>query len=97
MFGNLLGNVQGVVVLVLWVVLLGLKGFAFIDCLRAPTQVFPAVGRQSKILWLVLTGLALLTGLLPNLTLSLFGIAGAVVALIYLFDIRPKIQAITGR
>jgi hypothetical protein len=31
------------------------------------------------------------------LTLSLFGIAGAVIALIYLFDIRPKIQAITGR
>ena len=88
---------QGVVVLVLWVVMLGLKGFAFVDCLRAPTQVFPAVGRQSKILWLVLTGLALLAGLLPNLTLSLFGIAGAVVALIYLFDIRPKIQAITGR
>ncbi len=97
MLGNLLGNVQGVVVLVLWVVMLGLKGFAFVDCLRAPTQVFPAVGRQSKILWLVLTGLALLAGLLPNLTLSLFGIAGAVVALIYLFDIRPKIQAITGR
>lgn len=92
-----MGNVQGVVVLVLWVVMLGLKGFAFVDCLRAPTQVFPAVGRQSKILWLVLTGLALLAGLLPNLTLSLFGIAGAVVALIYLFDIRPKIQAITGR
>ena len=75
----------------------GLEGFAFVDCLRAPTQVFPAVGRQSKILWLVLTGLALLAGLLPNLTLSLFGIAGAVVALIYLCDIRPKIQAITGR
>ncbi|HEV8025208.1 MAG TPA: DUF2516 family protein [Candidatus Nanopelagicales bacterium] len=91
------GAVQDVVVIALWVVLLGLKGFAFVDCLRAPTQVFPAVGRQSKILWLVLTGLALLTGLLPNLTLSLFGIAGAVVALVYLFDIRPKIQAITGR
>ncbi len=95
--GNLLGNVQGVVVIVLWVLLLGLKGFAFFDCLRAPTQVFPAVGRQSKILWLVLTGLAFLTGLVPGLTLSLFGIAGAVIALIYLFDIRPKIQAITGR
>jgi len=55
------------------------------------------VGRQSKVLWLVLTGLALLTGLLPNLTLSLFGIAGVVVALIYVFDIRPKIKSITGR
>lgn len=91
------GAVQDLVVLVLWVVLLGLKGFAFVECLRAPTRAFPAVGRQSKVLWLVLTGLALLTGLLPNLTLSLFGIAGVVVALIYVFDIRPKIKSITGR
>lgn len=91
------GAVQDLVVLVLWVLLLGLKGFAFVDCLRAPSQVFPAVGRQSKVLWLVLTGLALLTGLLPNLTLSLFGIAGVVIAMVYLFDIRPKIKSITGR
>lgn len=91
------GAVQEIVVLALWIVLLGLKGFAFVECLRAPTQAFPAVGRQSKVLWLVLTGLALLTGLLPNLTLSLFGIAGVVVALIYVFDIRPKIKSITGR
>jgi len=91
------GTVQNLVVLVLWVVLLGLKGFAFVECLRAPTQVFPAIGRQSKVLWMVLTGLALLTGLVPNLTLTLFGIAGAVIALIYLFDIRPRIKSITGR
>ena len=45
----------------------------------------------------MLAGLALLTGLVPNLTLSLFGIAGAVIALIYLFDIRPRIKSITGR
>ncbi|NDH14249.1 MAG: DUF2516 family protein, partial [Actinobacteria bacterium] len=82
--------------LALWVVLLALKGFAFVDCLRAPGAVFPSIGRQTKILWLVLTGLALLTGLVPNLTLSLFGIAGAVIALIYLFDIRPRIKSITG-
>ena len=91
------GAVQDVVVLGLWIVLLGLKGFAFIECIRAPAAVFPAIGRQSKVLWLILTGLALLTGLAPNLTLSLFGIAGAVIALIYVFDIRPRIRAITGR
>ncbi|MED6330817.1 MAG: DUF2516 family protein [Actinomycetota bacterium] len=90
------GAVQNVVVLALWVVLLALKGFAFVDCLRAPSAVFPSIGRQTKILWMVLTGLALLTGLVPNLTLSLFGIAGAVIALIYLFDIRPRIKSITG-
>jgi len=91
------GAVQNVVILALWVVLLGLKGFAFVECLRAPTQVFPAIGRQTKVLWLLLTGLGLLTGLVPNLTLSLFGIAGAVIALIFVFDIRPRIKSITGR
>jgi hypothetical protein len=73
------------------------KGFAFIDCIRRPTAAFPAVGRQSKILWLVLTGLAALTALIPGQTFGLFGIAGIVVALVYLFDVRPRIREITGR
>lgn len=89
--------VQNLVVLVLWVLFLVVKGYAFIDCIRRPTAAFPAVGRQSKILWAILTGVSLLTGLLPNLTLNLLGIAGLVASLIYLFDVRPKIREITGR
>ena len=91
------GAVQDLVVLALWIVLLGLKGFAFVECLRAPTAAFPAIGRQSKILWLILTGLALLAGLNWEWTVNLVGIAGAVIALIYVFDIRPRIKSITGR
>jgi hypothetical protein len=49
------------------------------------------------VLWLVLTGLAALVGLLPGMTLELFGIAGTVIALVYLFDVRPKIVEITQR
>jgi hypothetical protein len=30
------------------------------------------------------------------MTLNIIGIAGAVVSLIYLFDVRPKIREITG-
>lgn len=89
--------VQGLVVLVLWVLFLIVKGYAFVDCIRRPTAAFPAVGRQSKVLWMILTGVALLTGLLPGMTLNIIGIAGAVVSLIYLFDVRPKIREITGR
>lgn len=81
----------------LWIVMLGVKGFAFIDCLRQPTEAFPAIGRQNKVLWMVLTGVAAATAILPALTLSLFGLAGIVIALIYLFDIRPKIKEIMGR
>lgn len=91
------GAAQNLVVLVVWIILLGVKGFALIDCVRRPAQAFPAVGKQSKVLWLVLTGVAFLTGLLPNMTLNLIGIAGAVAALVYLFDVRPRLVEIMGR
>lgn len=91
------GTAQDLVILAVWVILLGVKGFALIDCVRRPAQAFPAVGKQSKVLWLVLTGVAFLTGLLPSMTLNLIGIAGAVAALVYLFDVRPRIIEIMGR
>lgn len=92
-------TIQGVLVLGLWVVMLGVKAFAFIDCIRRPQQAFPAIGRQTKWLWLALTGASALTGLLINFVspLGLVGLAGIVVSLIYLFDVRPKIVEITGR
>ncbi len=92
----MLGNVQGIVLIALWVLTLGVKAFAFIDCVRRPVAAFPAVGRQTKVLWLVLTALALLTGLIPNLTLSIFGMAAIVIALVYLFDVRIRIIDITS-
>ena len=90
-------TVQGLVLLAAWVVTLAVKGYAFIDCLRRPTAAFPAVGRQAKPLWLILTGLAAATGFFPGFTLTLLGLAGITVALIYLFDVRPKIIEITSR
>lgn len=90
-------TVQGLLILALWGVMLVVKAFAFIDCIRRPAPAFPAIGRQSKVLWLVLTGLSAGTGLLMGSALGLIGLAGIVIALIYLFDIRPKIVEITGR
>ncbi len=90
-------NVTQLVVLVLWILTLGLKAFAFIDCIRRPAAAFPAVDRQSKVLWMILTGLAALSGLVPGLTLNIIGLAGVVVALVYVFGVRPRIVEITGR
>lgn len=90
-------SIDGVVILVLWAILLGVKAFAFVDCLRRPKDYFPFIGRQTKVLWLALTGISLFAGLAPNLTLSIFGIAGTIIALIYLFDIRPKMIELMGR
>ncbi len=88
--------VQGTILTVVWLVALAVKAYAFVDCLRRPAPAFPAVSRQTKPLWLIMTGLATLLGLLPNMTLDLIGIAGIVVALVYLLDVRPRLQEITG-
>ena len=87
--------VQNLITMAVWAVFLVIKLWAFVDCVRQRQDVFPAVQRQTKTLWLVLTGLAALTGLLPDLTLGIFGIAGIVIALIYLFEIKPRIQQVT--
>jgi len=84
-------QVQNVVLLVLWVLFLVIKVYAFIDCIRRPTPAFPAVSRQSKVLWLILTGVSALAGLVVQNPLSLFGIAGLVVSLVYIFDVRIRI------
>lgn len=89
--------VQGLLTWILWAVFLAIKGFAFIDCLRRPAGAFPAVSRQTKVLWLVVTGLATLTGLLPSMTLNLIGFAGLAAALFYLFDVRQRIADLMGR
>lgn len=87
-------QVQNIVIVVLWVLFLGLKIYAFVDCVRRPAQAFTAVGRQSKPLWLILTGISALAGLIFQDPLGLFGIAGLVASLVYLFDVRPRIQEI---
>lgn len=87
---------QNLVTLVLWVLFGVVKIWAFVDCVRRPAQAFPAVNRISKVLWLILTGVAALTALLPGLTLNIIGIAGLVIALIYLFDVRARIADLMG-
>lgn len=90
-------GIDGLVILVLWAILLGVKAFALFDCIRRPKDYFPFIGRQTKALWLVLTSLSFLIGLVFDQTLEILGIAGTVVSLIYLLDIRPKMIELGGR
>ncbi|MFZ8910676.1 MAG: DUF2516 family protein, partial [Candidatus Nanopelagicales bacterium] len=94
--GGVFDLTQNLVITVLWVVFGVVKIWAFVDCVRRPAQAFPAVGRVSKLLWLLLTGIAMLTGFIPGLTLGIIGIAGIVVALVYLFDVRVRIAELMG-
>jgi Protein of unknown function (DUF2516) len=68
--------------------------WAFIHCLRTRPDAFPAIGRQSKGLWLGLTGGATLVSLAWFSPIGILGIASIVIASVYLLDIRPKIAEI---
>ena len=74
--------------------------WAFIDCLRRRPDAFPAIGRSSKGLWAVLTGLATVYGiggvLSASAPMGIIAIAAVVITAVYLLDIRPKIIEITS-
>lgn len=89
-----------VINLFFWVLLLGafvIEGWAFGDALRRPSAAFPAAGKQTKPIWLVILGVAFVIGIGGAVgylaLLSIFPIAAFVAAAIYLVDVRPKIKS----
>ncbi|REF36056.1 uncharacterized protein DUF2516 [Thermasporomyces composti] len=79
---------------VLWLLLLVLKAFAFGDAALRPKEAFPAADKQTKVLWLLLTGLALLVHLLNPSVLGLLNLAGTIAAAVYLAGVRPAVREI---
>jgi hypothetical protein len=86
---------------VLAVAALVVEVWAFVDAVRRPAPAFPAAGKQTKPIWLVILGVAAVIGLWsstlggPNLV-SLFPIVAFVAAAIYLTDVRPKVKEFKG-
>ena len=86
---------------VLAIAALAVEVWAFVDAVRRPAPAFPAAGKQTKPIWLVILGVAAVIGLWsstlggPNL-ISLFPIVAFVAAAIYLTDVRPKVKEFRG-
>lgn len=94
---NFFGDFQSWILVLLGVGALGLKGYAFVDALRVPTQAFPAAGKWSKTIWLSILGVATLIELAlfptPLFFVNLLGVVGAAV---YLVDVRPAVRQFRG-
>lgn len=91
-------QLQGTVALVLGVVLFAMQLFALVDCIRQRSDAFTAAGKLSKPAWLAITGAACLLGFLTILSpLNIFEIAAVVAAGVYLADVRPALQQVTGK
>jgi hypothetical protein len=89
---------QSLVMLVLGVLALALQVFALVDALRQRSDAFTATGNQTKQIWLLITGVAVLIGFV-SLTgpLNIFNLIAVVAAAVYLTKVRPQIHQITGR
>jgi len=84
-----------------WVLLLGafvIEAWAFGDLLRRPAAAFPAAGKQTKPIWLIILGVAFVIGIAGAVgylsLISIFPIVAFVAAAIYLVDVRPKVSNI---
>lgn len=95
---HLISSAQSLIVLVLGVVALGLEVFALVDAVRHRPDAYVAAGKRTKQFWTIVTGLAALVGFVFLFSpLNLLGILAVVAAAVYLADVRPALQQVSGR
>ncbi len=75
------------------------EAWAFIDAIIRPAQAFPAAGKQTKALWLIILGVATVIGLgsvlYGGITVTgILPVAAFIAAAIYLTDVRPKVRGL---
>jgi Protein of unknown function (DUF2516) len=80
------------VALVVGVASFALKIWALVDCFGHPDTAFRAADRLTRTLWIVILVAALALHLWVG-GLAWGGVAGTVVALVYLLDVRPRVRA----
>ncbi|MEO5876660.1 MAG: DUF2516 family protein [Streptosporangiaceae bacterium] len=80
-----------------------LEAAAFIDAIRRPAEAFPAAGKQTKKLWLLILGFASVFGAAGAAGVlniigsgSIFLIAAFIAGVIYTADVKPAVKAIGG-
>jgi hypothetical protein len=75
--------------------LLAVKLWAFVDALIRPAQAYVAAGKLTKPAWLLILGLTVASALVLNsFTLMLIG---TVAAFVYILDVKPALASVTRR
>ena len=94
---GIFGSLQWIVYLLLSLVVFGTQLFALVDAIRRPPSAFTAEGKLSKPIWLAILGVAAALGFLSiplggGINLGFIGIIAVVAAIVYLVDVRPRLQ-----
>jgi hypothetical protein len=77
--------------------LVGLRAWAFVDCLTRKLAAFPAVDKLTKPAWLTILLLAGVFGswLSPS-PIGPISLISTIAAAVYLADVRPAVREISG-
>jgi hypothetical protein len=86
---------------ILYYGLIALRGWALLDCLTRKAAAFPAADKLTKPAW---SAILLISGLLGTLlgppstsgVVGVFSLISAIVAAVYLADVRPAVREISG-
>jgi hypothetical protein len=90
--------VEGITMLVIEIVLLAVKIFAFVNALRFSDEAYRAAGKMTKAAWTIILGLGVVTQIvLSGSPLNLINLALSVAALVYLADVKPALSSLTRR
>ena len=89
---------QSTFMLVVLVVLLVVKGFAFINALTYSPQAYEAAGKLTKPAWCTITGLGFAAQLIlvGGSPLGLIHLVFTIAALVYIADVRPALAEVTS-
>jgi len=92
------GLITGTFFSVLNLLLLALVAFmvfAFVDAAIRPAAAYEAAGKLTKVAWLCFLGFAALLDSMWGGLQSIITIAGAIVTIIYMVDVRPALRQLT--
>jgi hypothetical protein len=88
---------QSGVMFAVYVALLLVKAYAFIDALTRRSDAFPAADKQTKVAWLWITGLSLAAEIILPGPIGLVSLIGTIASFVYILDVRPAVHAVTRR
>lgn len=90
--------VEGITMLVIEIVLLAVKIYAFVNALRFSDEAYRAAGKLNKAAWTIILGLGVAAQVvLSGSPLNLINLALTVAALVYLADVKPTLSSLTRR
>ena len=83
--------------MIMELVLLVVKIFAFVNSLMYSAQAYDAANKLTKPAWTIILGLGVAVQLVLGGTIGLISLIFTIAALVYLADVRPALASLTRR